>query len=78
MCYKVQTFPATNVEAATFCNQDGAELLQVESSDEDDIINKILFGLPEYSTPTHPGFYHLGTYQKQSATQYYHRNGIRV
>ena len=52
--------------------------MQVESSDEDASINEILFGVPEYSTPTHPGFYHFGMYQKQSANQYYHRNGARV
>ena len=77
-CYKIQTIPLTNNEAAGFCNQEGAELLQVESTDEDNVINEILFGVPEYSTPTHPGFYHIGTYQKQTANQYYHRNGVRV
>ena len=77
-CYKIKTIPLTNNEAAGFCNQEGAELLQVESADEDNVINEILFGLPEYSTPTHPGFYHIGTYQKQTANQYYHRNGVRV
>ena len=77
-CYKIQTIPLTNNEAAGFCNQEGAELLQVESTDEDNVINEILFGVPEYSTPTHPGFYHIGMYQKQTANQYYHRNGVRV
>ena len=77
-CYKIETFPATNDEAAQFCNQEGAELIQIESSDEDDMINEILFGHTDYSTPTHPGFYHIGTYQRQSSNQYYHRNGVRV
>ena len=77
-CYKIQTIPLTNDEAAGFCNQEGAELLQVESVDEDNVINEILFGIPKYSTPTHPGFYHIGTYQKQTANKYYHRNGVKV
>ena len=76
--YKIQTIPLTNNEAAGFCNQEGAELLQVESANEDNVINEILFGVPEYSTPTHPGFYHIGTYQKQTANQYYHRNGLTI
>ena len=72
------TYPLDNNEAATSCYQEGAELLEVQSQPEDDMINEILFGSSEYSTPTHPGFYHVGLYQRQEGNQYYHRSGIRV
>ena len=78
MCYKIHTNPVTNNEAAQMCNQEGAELVQIYSTIESDMINEILLGLPEYSTPIHPGFYHIGIYQTQELDQYYHRNGIRV
>ena len=42
------------------------------------MINEILMGAQEYSSPTHPGFYHIGLYQRQDANQYYHKNGARV
>ena len=42
------------------------------------MINEILMGAQEYSSPTHPGFYHIGLYQRQDANHYYHRNGARV
>ena len=77
-CYKIFTYPMDNNEAATSCYQEGAELLEVQSRPEDDMINEILFGSSEYSTPTHPGFYHVGLYQRQEGNQYYHRSGIRV
>ena len=77
-CYKIFTSPLDNNEAATSCYQEGAELLEVQSQPEDDMINEILFGSSEYSTPTHPGFYHVGLYQRQEGNQYYHRSGIKV
>ena len=77
-CYKIFTSPFDNNEAATSCYQEGAELLEVQSQPEDDMINEILFGSSEYSTPTHPGFYHVGLYQRQEGNQYYHRSGIKV
>ena len=77
-CYKIFTYPLDNNEAATSCYQEGAELLEVQSPAEDNMINEILLGSSEYSTPTHPGFYHIGLYQRQEGNQYYHRSGIRV
>ena len=77
-CYKIYTNPLGNQDAAQICYQEGAELVQIESQMEDDMINEILLGASEYSTPTHPGFYHIGLYQRQEGNLYYHRSGIRV
>ena len=76
-CFKIQNTASTNDGIALLCHQDGSELLQVESTEEDDFITDIL-DANEYANPTHPGMYHIGTYQQQSAGQYYHRNGARV
>ena len=77
-CLKVFPESVTNSEASMLCNQNGAELIQIESEADDDRVTAILEGAQEYSIPTHPGFYHIGTYQRQSGKQYYHGNGARV
>ena len=77
-CYKIETEYLTNNAAAKICSHQGADLLQVETITEDNFIIDILQGSLEYSIPFHPGFYHLGMYQRQSGNQYYHRNGARV
>lgn len=77
-CYKVETKAVSNQEAAMLCNQLGADLLQVDDENEDNLITLLLDGIVDYSTPLFPGLYHIGTYQRQSGGQYYHRNGARV
>ena len=56
----------------------GGDLLQVTSSSEEEIIFDMFASLPVYAQPVMPGYYHLGLYQRRSAGQFYHRNGLRV
>lgn len=77
-CYKVNLNPVTNSDAALLCNQDGAEIVQIRSSDEDTMVARILEGFQDFALPLSPGFYHIGTYQRQDGNQYYHRNGVKV
>ena len=77
-CYKVRHEQLPNDEAALRCNQEGAELLQIDLADEDNYVISILEGSENYSMPVNLGYYHLGIYQRQATNQYYHRNGAKV
>jgi hypothetical protein len=60
------------------CNNIGGDLLQVSSSAEEKMILEALGSRPAYSQLVMPGYFHLGLYQRRSAVQFYHRNGLRV
>ena len=77
-CFKVRKEPVDNDEAAALCNQESGDLVQPKSLEEDEYIIDVLSSVLDYAKPFHPGFYHIGTYQRQSGNLYYHRNGIRV
>ena len=49
-CYKIYTNPLGNQDAAQICYQEGAELVEIESQMEDDMINEIFLGASEYSS----------------------------
>ena len=77
-CLSVKTEAVDNTEAARQCYEDASDLLQVDSSDEDDYVMKVLQSLEKYTQPVNPGFYHTALYQRQEGRQYYLRNGARV
>ena len=77
-CYKVFQIPLDNNDASLHCYENNADLLQMQSENEETMILDVLKGSTTYSWPTHPGFYHMGTYQHQSRKIYYHRNGDKV
>ena len=56
----------------------GADLLQVSSSLEESMILEAFASKPTYAQPVMPGYFHMGLYQRRSAGQFYHRNGLRV
>ena len=77
-CFSVKTKAVDNEEAARQCYGEGGDLIQIESSAEDEYIIAILTSRKDYSTPLHPGIYHMGLHQRKTGSQYYYRNGARV
>ena len=78
-CFKIHHDTVTNEEASRLCNEQGAELIAVSSEDIDNKVITLLTSYQKYrQTPTYPGYYHIGTYLRKNAYQYYHRSGTRV